>query len=409
MKPVFLFGSGADSSVSDSLKSGSSFARALLMETHKKEVDSLLGEDYKDYKIIYPTSTKVFIQTVVTYRKEAQLVLDSNDIKMCVQYDKDAKTISFEKDIKPICQKWYGIIMEKGSNKEKNDEERDKEERIREFFLNNAVFFDSLDEKFNSLRNIELNGNAKRIITAYTTIFVLMMKSVYSFPPNYEWTYSNIFSKLKEPYNIEPNKDSYYQQLSDSNFDYEVVTTNYTSLAESITKKKGEAVYLHGKLTWFEDLRNLTVYDATNDRDKWHLQAADRRIPFILIPSGVKPLICRKQIEEFAKFIKILDESKLLVVVGYKFNSEDNHVNSLIAEWLRESENSLLYFNFNGSVDFSSIEWAKPFSRKDIEYSEDENCFLSDVSIHNIKVDGTNSAAAFQKYIKIIQENVDNI
>lgn len=32
-----------------------------------------------------------------------------------------------------------------------------------------------------------------------------------------------------------------------------------------------------------------------------------------------------------------------LVVVGYRFNSEDNHINSVIADWLENSNGKLLY------------------------------------------------------------------
>ena len=73
-----------------------------------------------------------------------------------------------------------------------------------------------------------------------------------------------------------------------------------------------------------------------------------------MIPSGVKPLICKKQINEFKKFSDNLDKSDYLAIVGYNLNSEDNHINSIISSWLRENEkHKVIYLNYIGdkSVD----------------------------------------------------------
>ena len=98
--------------------------------------------------------------------------------------------IDFSEKIKPFCEKWAdGLIHEKKS------EEAD-------FFLKNAVFFDSLDEKFNSLRDIKLCSNSKRVINAYFTVFLLMFESLYEITESFEWTYKTIFEKLNTSYNI---------------------------------------------------------------------------------------------------------------------------------------------------------------------------------------------------------------
>ena len=81
-------------------------------------------------------------------------------------------------------------------------------------------------------------------------------------------------------------------------------------------------------------------------------------MPFILIPSGIKPIICTKQVESFHKFIDNLQQSDVLCVVGYKFNSEDNHINAIITEWLHNRGKKLVYFNYNRDVDFEKLEWA---------------------------------------------------
>lgn len=128
-------------------------------------------------------------------------------------------------------------------------------------------------------------------------------------------------------------------------------------------------VYLHGKLTWFEDLQNLTVYDITNEEECLlaNKMANERMLmPFILIPSGVKPLVCVRQIEEFLKFIAALKESDQLCIIGYHFNSEDNHVNAIIGDWLRaEKKHRLIYFNWKGGVKLSKLKWMETFEIKE--------------------------------------------
>lgn len=89
-------------------------------------------------------------------------------------------------------------------------------------------------------------------------------------------------------------------------------------------------------MTWFEDIKQLMIYDCADDEERKNIISNSKNIiPFILIPSGVKPIICSKQIKAFKNFIDVLNSSDFLVVVGYKFNSEDNHINSIINEWLK--------------------------------------------------------------------------
>ena len=78
------------------------------------------------------------------------------------------------------------------------------------------------------------------------------------------------------------------------------------------------------------------------------------------IQSGIKPVVSTKQIEELYKAITYLNESDTLVVVGYNFNSDDNHINSMIADWLREeNERQLVFFKYVGGSDEDKIKTEK--------------------------------------------------
>lgn len=378
-KITFLFGSGADTDAYEDLSSGQEFAKDLLQNKFSKEINNITGIDASKFQLIYPTSSKIYIQTITKYEKDAKDIFGEEVVNIFIQYNNqsssDGETIDYKEQIAPLCREWYNYI------KKDDNIEDEHTQSIKKFFLEKAVLFDSLDEKFNSLKDSTLNANAKRVINAYFTVFLLMFKKLYEIQKGFTWNYKNIFDKLKEGCKNKVNEGNYYEILADSKMDCHIITTNYTDLVAEQTKKN-DIVYLHGKMTWFEDLRNLTVYDCTDETEYklclQHEKAEDgtlNLIPFILIPSGVKPLICKKQICEFSKFINKIEESKYLVVMGYKFNSEDNHVNSIIAQWLREDKNrKMVYFNYDEhekceereeykvSVDFKSFGWAKDFT-----------------------------------------------
>ena len=394
MKPLFFLGSGADSDFCDQLKSGQSFASALLLSRYKAESEMLNGDEFKSYRFIYPSSTKVYLQTISTHPDEARKVIDESVVEKCLSYVKKNNEVTY-KEIRDYSSIWYKCITDDT-----------KPNEIREFFLKYAVLFDSLDEKFNSLRLIELNDSAKRIIDAYTQVFVLMLKSVYNLDANFSWNYVDVFRKLNEPYDIykSSNKSTYYSAIKSSKLKSKIVTTNYTSLAEETTERS--TIYLHGKLTWFEDLTRLTVFDCTDNREQQSLIEADRILPFILIPSGVKPLICPKQIREFSKFIEELEGTDTLVVVGYKFNSEDNHVNSIIADWLRNANKTMIYLNYNNDISFDDLRWASDFPVESFKGFDSVSISqASETKIINISTDSHSCNKDFSAIISYLEDN----
>lgn len=393
MKVTFLFGSGADTDASDKLKSGQSFAEALLQNRYSHQIKSITGFDASHFQLIYPRSKKVFIQTILAQREKAQKLFGTEivDDIVCYSYEKSSDHLS--KKIANHCSSWYDTLKHPNA----------KSIEIKNFFLQNAVLFDSLDEKFNSLRDTNYNSNAKRVINAYLTVFLLMFESLYDIPLDFEWNYPSIFEKLKEPYDIAFSNGCYYNILANSGIDCNIITTNYTDIVNTLAgRDENDIVYLHGKMTLFEDLKSLSVFDCkplqNTNIQLSHDNQFSNIIPFILIPSGVKPIICQRQIQEFAKFIHALDQSEYLIVLGYRFNSEDNHINSIIAEWLRRRQRKLLYLNYNASVDFSTFNWADEFSVGPCENPADE-VLRSNSQIINIKISKENARSTFEELL----------
>ena len=233
-----------------------------------------------------------------------------------------------------------------------------------------------------------------------------MLKSVYNLGADFSWNYDAVFKKLNEPYDIPniSNRSTYYSMLKKSKLKSKVATTNYTSLAE--TKTERSTIYLHGKLTWFEDLTRLTVFDCTDSKEQQLLNKSNRILPFILIPSGVKPLICPKQIREFSKFIEELDDTDTLVVVGYKFNSEDNHINSIIADWLRNANKTLIYLNYNDDLSFDNLSWASDFSVETFEGFDSVSIKqINKQKIINISTDSHSCNNVFSAILSYLEDN----
>ena len=363
MKSVcFLFGSGADTDFDSHLRSGKSFIETLLCYREKAAVTQLLGNNqkYASFPLIHPKSQRVYIQTILHHADEARGVFGDSFVDEVEKYD-NGELAYKDTTIGERCSKFYHIITDSADGK------KSETNKIRDFFLGNAVFFDTLDEKFNSLRNIDQpNRHARQVINAYWSVFVQMMKQAYHLEGStVSWYKNHVFDLLQQPQKTDKSEeDSYYRTLRDSGLPCEVVTTNYTDHIETLFGKEHSA-YLHGKLNWFEDYKRLVVYDCRVTENKKYLEDEEHIIPFILIPSGVKPMICRRQLEEFGKYVRWLENSNILVVTGYRFNSEDNHINSIVGEWLRGGINrKLIYLNWCGdssqereSVMFEKLHW----------------------------------------------------
>ena len=395
MSITFLFGSGADTDACRNLPSGNAFAENIITEKYNKEIKELLNIDTSRFKFLYPQSTKIYIQTIYHNEEEAREILGENEVAMFIGYY-NGECKEQRNEIRNRCSEWYAAITKP---------ENELHQKIKSFFLSKAVLFDALDEKFNSLRYPQPNSNSYRAMIAYASVFILMLKCLYTMPEDFEWTYSNVFDKLNEDYDIKLKKDSYYELVKKLNEDYFVVTPNYTNLAQKITNK--DVAYLHGNLTWFEDLKKLSVYSCVDERNE--IDLSNRIIPFIMIPSGVKPIICSKQLSQFSKFLSALDNSDILCIIGYKFNSEDNHINSLIAEWLKNEKSKMVYFNFKTKndlgVDISKLMWIdSSYAVNRISYEPNSIFDIEKHKILSIDINPNNSNAAFEHFINTIND-----
>lgn len=385
-KVCFLFGAGADSCYSKNLKSGTEFNKSLLTNGYKEQRKLILGDEIRNIEFVHHNSKKIFAQTIYYNQEEAKKLFGETIVDFCIKYYEDSKHNE--------------ALDEFFDNSRKSLFEENDNEEYKSFYLKYAQFFDSLDEKFNSLRfPNKKNNNAKRVINSYWIIFFVMLNWLYA-TKDKEYSFEQLVQLLDTDYNIKVEANNYYNSVKSSKIDCEIITSNYTSIAETVIGK--DVTYLHGNLKWFEDLESLTVYDISNPIEREKAIKCVNKIPFILIPSGVKPVICRKQICEFNEFITKLDKCHELCVIGYRFNSEDNHINSIIGDWLRNHGNHMTFFDYDNNIDFSKIPWSNDFSYEKIDYDK-EKTFFKDYNkqISLITAKESNFTKIFDEYVNL--------
>lgn len=171
----------------------------------------------------------------------------------------------------------------------------------------------------------------KEIITKTNTF----TKTLYSYKPKILSSYSaSYYARIKDFLN--GHSDEFELQG--------IATTNYFLFPEILSDSAEKTAYLNGKLSLFEYPELLEVRDFSdgtltfNEFDTKHIF-----FPFIFGQSYLKPVVDKKQTDEFHKFGKILDASNILVILGYNINEDDNHVNSFLHNYLTKPEKRLVF------------------------------------------------------------------
>lgn len=412
---MFLFGSGADTDVNGDLVSGSQFAESIIQNKYADKINNITQEDFRNFKLISHNSKKIFIQTIVHNENLAREKLSREEVNLVIDYNNGTKNSNTtKKKITKMCRKWYDLITNTEIPQEQSEEDS------KNFFLENAALFGSLDEKFNSLRYPnKKDANAKRVINAYWTVFMVMFESL--FGEISELDFDTVLKKLSDEKTVAKNmlsgqSDCYYNTVSKVKGNYHIATTNYTALVS--TAFENRANYLNGKLSWFEDLYNLTVYDCTQESERDLIVKHPKNIiPFIFIPSGVKPIVCPKQVKEYTDFKSNLESSSVLCVIGYRFNSEDNHINSFIADWLRKDKNTLIYFNYKENTEYKEdfnledLYWIKTLIEggkyKTIDKIEGFNFdFIDEHKVIDIKINKNNAREMVSHFVEQYNQRI---
>lgn len=203
-----------------------------------------------------------------------------------------------------------------------------------------------LDEKFHTLISPKELGptNFWKVIDSYTRGYVTLVENmIKDYVENeedlYQWILNNpkMVTNLIEKFCDEnKEKETYYKIVknSDNKENIRIITTNYTPLIENIAEiDEHNVAYLHGKLSWFESPREWKVYDMENCKYE-ELPSNELLFPYIFIQSGIKPIVEEIIINEYSKAISYLNEVDKLIIVGFRLNYDDNHINSFIRNYI---------------------------------------------------------------------------
>lgn len=381
-KITVFFGAGAE--MDYGMPAGAKFSELLINNNYKDKIASFFEPKELKSTSFLTNSTRMYAQTIYEHQNEAENIFNDGCIKRCIDYHLGVDSESDERkkryEYMRVFTKAIGNLL-KGNDAciDEYCENGVDKEKVKDFMYKNAVFYSALDEKFNSLRVVTENGEpnkiAKRVMWVYTTVFVLIYESLYSrVESRLRFDKKSVIATLNKDvdWNLELDKlkerayESYYEVVKKFKKNVNVVTTNYTDLCEKISGMD-EVAYLHGRLNWFEDFKSLSVLDCRDKIEKRVIEDRDWIFPFIMIPSGVKPIIHPKQIREFTRFIRYLDDTNILVVVGYRFNSDDNHVNAIISDWLNRGKeqnddkyqynHKLVCINYDRDITWDKIPW----------------------------------------------------
>lgn len=267
-----------------------------------------------------------------------------------------------------IDEKWKSLL---DTNKNLRQEEYAYVEKM---INDNTSYMQMLDEKFHTMIAPKVLGSKKfwYVISCYWRAYLcLVMNMVDDMNPlevmcNPKHAYDKMvqFAKNKQSdekrdgskqldKNENNRRETYYSILKeyiDGTFNGEkckvnVITTNYTPLCEVMCGiDKAQIAYVNGAFKWFERPRQMDVFDVTDGSSVNETENHDY-FPFIFLQSGVKPIVHPIQLEEYGKCLDFLKKSDRLIIVGYKVNSDDNHLNSIIRAYLKHGK-KVIYMNY---------------------------------------------------------------
>lgn len=349
---TILFGAGAE--ISYGISGGEKFSKTVLGITDNssdKTIDIIkeaVSEYYKkkikecNNKSWYPNHkiTNLKIRCLIESAAKKELLINNQNLEN---------------------QKRYSDLVNKKITVCSDINSKECQELLNKY----ASYIGIIDERFNSIIYPKLLGPKKFwfVVDSYTRAYLSIMGGLISKSRNKQLLKEDYIDILYNPskyYNeiIEylkklDNEKSYYTILKKKmNSNIRVITTNYTPICSVISGIEDDKIaYVHGKLNLFEDPYNLTIYDIKKDTLPNELL-----FPYIFIQSGVKPIVDKTQIIEYSKMIEFLDNSKELIIVGYQLNPDDNHIVSILKDYLKS--NKIIYFDFDstGGKDISTGE-----------------------------------------------------
>ena len=94
----------------------------------------------------------------------------------------------------------------------------------------------------------------------------------------------------------------------------------------------------------FESLESLTARDIRTEP----IVQNEFVFPFLMTQAPIKPIVVANQMRSYAKAFETLDNTNILVVLGYSFCDSDYHIASLVHDYMQHRDKRLIYLSYGG-------------------------------------------------------------
>ena len=137
----------------------------------------------------------------------------------------------------------------------------------------------------------------------------------------------------------------------------EIATTNYNTFIEDILHT--DVTYLNGSTNlWYDPYINKIGKESEIIDDENHII-----VPLMFTQSGTKPMTAIKMSEKYVKTYKKWKKADALVVVGFGFGTDDEHINGMIRTLVDDDNKRLIVVKINDN-SMSEIYKAEGIARK---------------------------------------------
>lgn len=286
-----------------------------------------IGEDKLDKE------TAAFVKLLEEEKKAEEEKEKNGQEDACIKCIKEKKKKIVEEIYSNII---YDLNECKESSSTKKTENGNNDKSKYESIKDNLEYYGAVEKDFSTIINPNEAGIVKfwRLINYFWSAYFVIVKALCCRMPKYKHLVNNkkefykyILENLNKlscdmwdcrKYDYETannNEGNYYIKIRDEFKDCTAITTNYTPFVENYFGAE-RSIYLSGSLWELEYPCEFSVKDIRDNE----IGEKDFVFPFLMTQAPVKPIIVPSQIKKFADAICKLEETNVLVIIGYSLS-----------------------------------------------------------------------------------------